>query len=328
MTREEFLCEFRRIVNRYTKFVISGHIKPDGDSVGACVALALFLAGLDKTVSVVYDGASERYADVAALAPSFEPGEGYEVTRGEFVFIMLDCSEPKRTGGAQGFFEQAVTSLCIDHHVGGEAYAMYHYVEDTASSTCEILYSLFKQEDIAVTSDMAKALFLGVAFDTGGFRHSSTTADTFRMAAELKEIGVDSTRILNSLFHTRGFKESKVLSAVLRKAKLYEGQIVMSCMEQKDFLVLGAGAEDAEGVVAYLAEIKEAEAAVYLREIEPGTIRVNMRSKEWIDVAKAARQFGGGGHIRAAGCTVEEPMLLAKQKILDELKRQLPAGEC
>ncbi len=73
------------------------------------------------------------------------------------------------------------------------------------ASTCEILYSLFKQEDIAVTSDMAKALFLGVAFDTGGFRHSSTTADTFRMAAELKEIGVDSTRILNSLFHTADF---------------------------------------------------------------------------------------------------------------------------
>ena len=89
MTREEFLCEFRRIVNRYTKFVISGHIKPDGDSVGACVALALFLKGLDKTVCVVYDGASERYAEVAALAPSFEPGEGYEVARGEFVFIML-----------------------------------------------------------------------------------------------------------------------------------------------------------------------------------------------------------------------------------------------
>ncbi|MFR3483915.1 MAG: DHH family phosphoesterase [Clostridia bacterium] len=194
MTREEFLCEFRRIVNRYTKFVISGHIKPDGDSVGACVALALFLKGLDKTVCVVYDGASERYAEVAALAPSFEPGEGYEVARGEFVFIMLDCCEPKRTGGAQGFFDPAVTSLCIDHHVGGEAYAMYHYVEDTASSTCEILYSLFKQEGIEVTADMAKALFLGVAFDTGGFRHSSTTADTFRMAAELKETGVDSTK--------------------------------------------------------------------------------------------------------------------------------------
>ena len=326
MTREDFVCEFRRIVNRYDKFVISGHIKPDGDSVGACTALALYLMSCHKTVSVVYDGQTERYGEIAALAPSFAPGGEYEETRGEFVFIMLDCCEPKRTGGAQGYLDQAVTSLCVDHHVGGETYAMYQLVEDSASSTCEILYSLFQQEGIPITGEMAKALFVGVAFDTGGFRHSTTTADTFRMAADLKEIGVDSTGILNSLFHTRGFIESKVLSAVLRKAKLYEGQIVMSCMEQKDFLTLGTGAEDAEGVVAYLAEIREAEAAVYLREIEPGTIRVNMRSKERIDVAKAARQFGGGGHIRAAGCTLEEPMLLVKQKILEELKKQLPGG--
>ena len=241
--------------------------------------------------------------------------------------MMLDCAEPPRTGEAAICGELAEETLCVDHHVNNGEYASYNLICPQATSTCEILFDLFEELEYPLTQPEAEALFTGLAFDTGGFRHSSMTGRAFYMAGRLAEAGADITRAMNGLFHTKSLLEAKVLSVILRKAKLYKNRIIISVMEGKDFLSVGASSDDSEGAVAQLAEVAEAEAAVFMRELQPGLIRVNMRSKSCVDVARVARVFGGGGHIRAAGCTVSEPMLVARQLILNELMKQMPEEE-
>lgn len=333
MNREEFAKQLTRFMNRYDRFLLSGHIRPDGDSVGVCTALALALQNMGKEACIVFDGDASRYSSILSPVPALpedvpvkEAGKCFETGR-SFAFIMLDCSEPERTGRAADAIMAAEASMTIDHHVTSKETADFNYVESDTGSTCEILYHLFRLAQVPLTREIADALFMGAAFDTGGFRHTNTTADTYRMAAELKDIGVDSSFFMNYLFHTRKFIEARAMSMALKNAKLYDGKILISCMSQRDFFMMGMNAKDADGVVGSLIEIEEAQAACYLREIEDGVIRVNMRSKEGVDVARVAAMFGGGGHVRAAGCTVEEPMLLVKEQLVDAIRKQLAEGD-
>lgn len=332
MSRADFAKQLYRFMNRYDRFLLSGHIRPDGDSVGVCTALGLALMDMGKEVSIVFDGDPSRYTkivdSVTALPEDVEvkdAGKCFE-TGSSYAFIMMDCSEPERTGRAADAIMTAEASLCIDHHVTSKENADFNYVESETGSTCEILYHLFKLAGVPITLPVANALFMGAAFDTGGFRHSNTSADTYAMAADLKNVGVDSTFYMNYLFHSRKFIEARAMSKALQNAKLYDGKILISCMGAKDFFMMGMNAKDADGVVGSLIEIEEAEVACYLREIEDGVIRVNMRSKSVVDVARIAALFGGGGHVRAAGCTCDDPMLLVKENLLEAIRRQLAEG--
>lgn len=321
MTRKEFSRTLMSFIQRYDRFVLSGHIRPDGDSVGACAALALALQDMGKEAWICFDGDPERYTRLLAPLPVLTQEKEEELH--SFAFIMLDCCEPGRTGRAEAFIMRAQGSLSVDHHITCKEYADFNYAEPETTSASEVLYHLMGEAGIPVTKEMAEALFMGVAFDTGGFRHSSTTADTYRMAADLVDRGVDQTKILNALFHTRRFSEARGLSLAIRKAKLYDGQILMSCLSQGDFFQIAAQISEMDGVAGQLIEIEEAEAAVFMRENEDGSIRVNMRSKDKVDVARVAAQFGGGGHVKAAGCTLQVPMLLAKEQVLAAIRKQL-----
>jgi len=332
MSRADFAKQLYRFMNRYDRFLLSGHIRPDGDSVGVCTALGLALIDMGKEVRIVFDGDPSRYTKI--VDPVTDLPEDVEVkdagkcfeTGSSYAFIMMDCSEPERTGRAADAIMTAEASLCIDHHVTSKENADFNYVESETGSTCEILYHLFKLAGVPITLPVANALFMGAAFDTGGFRHSNTSADTYAMAADLKNVGVDSTFYMNYLFHSRKFIEARAMSKALQNAKLYDGKILISCMGAKDFFMMGMNAKDADGVVGSLIEIEEAEVACYLREIEDGVIRVNMRSKSVVDVARIAALFGGGGHVRAAGCTCDDPMLLVKENLLEAIRRQLAEG--
>ncbi len=332
MSRADFAKQLHRFMNRYDRFLLSGHIRPDGDSVGVCTALGLALMDMGKEVRIVFDGDPSRYTKIVDHVPALpedvevkDAGSCFE-SGNSFAFIMMDCSEPERTGRAAEAIMAAEASLCIDHHVTSKENADFNYVESETGSTCEILYHLFKLAGVPITLPVANALFMGTAFDTGGFRHSNTSADTYAMAADLKSLGVDSTFYMNYLFHSRKFIEARAMSKALQNAKLYDGKILISCMNAKDFFMMGMNAKDADGVVGSLIEIEEAEVACYLREIEDGVIRVNMRSKSVVDVARIAALFGGGGHVRAAGCTCDDPMLLVKENLLEAIRRQLAEG--
>lgn len=329
MERVEFAKLLARFMNRYDRFLLSGHVRPDGDAVGAVTALAKALENLGKEAMLVFDGDCSRYTRIVCPIPilpeeaSVSDAGKYFKTGKDFAFIMVDCSDPERTGRAADAIMAAVSSLSIDHHVTNTEACDFAYCEAETSSACEILYGLLKDANIPVDKDMANALFVGVSYDTGGFRHSNTSAQTLKMASELRAMGVDSSFFMNYLFYTVSLEEERCYALAVHNARLYEGGILLSSLSKSDFLKLGAKAGSADGIVGKLTQVQEADVVVFLREIEPGTVRVNMRSKGNINVARIASLYGGGGHVKAAGCTLNAPMLFVKDELLKAIKRQM-----
>ena len=318
-----------RFMNRYDRFLLSGHVRPDGDAVGSVTALALALKNMGKEPMLVFDGDASRYTNIVAAVPVLpedvpvtEAGKHFKTGK-DFAFVMLDCSDPERTGRAGDAIMAAQSSFSIDHHVTNREDCDFSYCEPETSSACEILYSLFKQAGIPIDLDMATALFMGVSYDTGGFRHSNTGAETLAMAADLKKMGVDNSFLMNYLFYTVSLEEARCYAAAVKNSKLYDNKTLISCLFLQDFTKLGAKATSADGIVGRLTEIEEAEVVIFLREIEQGQVRVNMRSKSRINVARIAGLFGGGGHVKAAGCTVTGPMLYVKEELLKAIDRQM-----
>lgn len=341
ITREEFARQFGRFLGKYDRFLLSGHIRPDGDSVGVCYALGYALRRMGKEVLICLDGDAKRYLELIEplpLLPEDVPVQNagkYFSTGSGYAFIMLDCSEPERTGRCQDAILYAQASMTVDHHITSKEAADFNYSEPQISSASELLYHLLNLCAIPVDEKMGTALFMGVAFDTGGLRHSSTSADTYAMVSELKKLGVDTTYLMNKLFHTKSLSEMKALSESVHASRLYKGKtaagqpnnVLISYLSLQDMNKAGITAGDADGVVSYLNEISDAETAIFLREISPGVIRANMRSKSVVDVARVAALFGGGGHVRAAGCTFQEPVLLVKNALLDAVRRQIDSLE-
>lgn len=307
--RQCFAGQLKRFLTRYDRFLLSGHIRPDGDSVAVCAALSYALLDMGKEVYTVLDGDAARYTELLKPFPilpeevsvkhasrCFESGDS-------FAFIIMDCSDPQRTGRAEEALLLAEASLTIDHHITSMESGDFNYVEPHCSSASEVLYSLLKLCEIPITLPMAEALFMGLAFDTGGLRHRSATEETFQMAYELKKLGVDTTRILDSLFHTSSLNENRARALAVQKSHVEEDGILLSDLTLEDCHENGLNPGDAEGVSGDLIEIREAKVACFLREIKKGCVRVSLRSKPEIDVARVASLFGGGGHVQAAGCT-------------------------
>jgi len=329
MERSEFARQLLRFMTRHERFVLSGHVRPDGDAVGAATALALALKEMGKEAVICFDGDPSRYTRILQTVPAL-PAElpierAGEVFAGghDFAFIMVDCSEPERTGRAKDAILYASSSLSVDHHVTGVEATDFSYCEPKTSSACQILYSLFKLAGIGITGDIATALFVGLAYDTGGFRHNNVNAESMAMAADLIEAGVDSSFLMNYLFYTEAFAEAKAYAAAVDHAKLHSGGILISGLSASDFDKIGISGKAADGVVGKLTEIEEAKVVCFLREAEDGGVRVNMRSKCEVNVARIAAGYGGGGHVLAAGCTVYEPMMLLKQHLVDAIRKQM-----
>ena len=326
MTREEFSLLLRSFLEKHDRFIIAGHEGPDGDCIGSAVALGLAIRNMGKEAYIFYDsdGPIVKEAEVSDLLPPVSLEEARKIAaEAPYAFLMVDCSEDKRLGDGSFLPEQAIDFLCIDHHKQSETPKRLTYVEDHTIATCEILYYLLTIAKIPITREMAGALYLGLATDSGGFRHPGTSEDTYKAAAALIELGADPTRTLNRQFHTHAFKEYKVMAAVFKKMKLYEGGIVMAAMTRGDLAKIGASPEEASGMVSHLAEVEEAQVAIYLRELEDEKINCSLRSRDDTDVSKVARSFGGGGHIHAAGCTICEPLLLAKKLVLEAVRAEM-----
>ena len=329
MERMEFAGLLTRFMNRYDRFLISGHVRPDGDAIGSLLALSYALQNNGKEAMLVLDGDGDRYTSILRPVPALpddvsvmDAGKYFQTGK-DFAFVMLDCSDPERTGRAEDAIMAAVSSLSIDHHVTSVEACNFNYCEPETSSTCEILFNLFNLAGIPIDVDIATALFMGVAYDTGGFRHSNTSADAYFMASELKKKGADSCFLMNYLFYTEKFEETRCYAAAVKNTKIDEQGILLSVLSASEFMKLGAKSSSADGVVGKLTEIEEAKVVVFMRELEAGCIRVNMRSKCNVNVARVASLFGGGGHIKAAGCTMNMPLLTCKEEIVQAIRRQM-----
>ncbi len=281
---------------------ISGHIRPDGDCVGACLALRQYLHKcMPETDVRVY---LEKPADI------FREIKGFELIDSDFpdeesfdVFFALDCAGD-RLGGAEKYFMQATKTINIDHHISNKGCGDVNYIMPQVGSTCELIYDLVEEE--LLDKDLAMAIYIGMIHDTGVFQYSNTTPDTLRKAAHLIGFGFDFPRLIEETFYQKTYLQSQIMGrALMESIRFMDGRCIVSVIDRRAMNFYNVDSKDFEGIVNQLRNIKGVDCAIFMYETGTMEYKVSLRSNEKVDVAKVASFFGGGGHVRAAGCTMK-----------------------
>ncbi len=305
-------------VNGASSVAVAGHVRPDGDSVGACLAVANFIreTAPDIRVDVYLEPFAAKFlflphADQTIDPRSADPSQTYDV------FFALDCGDEERLGAAAPFFRSAGRTVCVDHHLTNTAFADINEVDAAASSASEMAYRMMEPDKISEA--VAECLYLGIAQDTGVFQYACTSPETMRVAADLMERGIPHTQIINESYANRTYAQQRIWGKVLRDSTLYlDGRCIVAVVTREDMKAYGATAQDLDGVVGELRATDGVEVAVFLYETRDG-YKLSMRSAGQVDVAKIAQEYGGGGHARAAGASVgNDP-----EEIRDQLIRRI-----
>lgn len=280
---------------------IAGHIRPDGDCVGACLAMYSYLT---ENFICDVDVYLEELPDVFGfLQNSEEVNTVYPDTKPYDVFIALDCGDKERLGKAEKYLKKAEYSYCIDHHLTNAGFAQSNLVAGEAAATCQILFSIFDKEKISF--GCAEALYLGIVHDTGVFKHSNTTREVMEIAGKLLDYGVSPSKIIDGTFYEKTYLQNQILGRCLMESiVLMDGKVIFSTVDRKTQIFYGLTASDTDGIIDQLRITKGIEVAILLKEMNPRVWRVSMRSNGNIDVSKVCGCFGGGGHVCASGCVL------------------------
>lgn len=287
---------------------IAGHTRPDGDCAGSCLALYNYLLNNYPQLSV--DIYLEPLADVYQVIKHADHikilnTDGVLMDAPKYdVFFALDSSDKERLAAAGDIFERAKLTVCIDHHVSNMGYAMENIIYPQASSACEVLSTLLDMD--YVNQDIAEALYIGLICDTGCFKHSNTSEQTMILAGKLISKGVRFSKLTDEVFYQKTYMQNLLLGrCLLESFRMFDGRVIISVAGMDMMSFYQAKSSDLEGVIDQMRITKGVEVAILLTQIEDMKYKVSMRSNEFVDVANVASKFGGGGHVRAAGCTLK-----------------------
>lgn len=281
---------------------ISGHVRPDGDCVGACLSLWQYLKkNLPEAEVKVF---------LQQPAEIFRTLRGFDEIISDFpeeapfdVYFALDCNE-ERLGEAAVYYQAARRKINIDHHVSNTGCGDVNLMRPQIGSTCEILYELFGEEQL--DKDLAETLYTGIIHDTGVFQYSNTTPETMRKGAKLISYGFDFPRLIEETFYQRNYVQAQLLGrALMESIRFMDGSCIVSAVDKKTMDFYNAAPKDLDGIVNQLRNIKGVHCAIFMYESGVQEYKVSMRSDELVDVSEIAVFFGGGGHVRAAGCTMQ-----------------------
>ena len=296
---------------------ICGHIKPDGDCIGATLALSLYLKKRlpEAEITVFSD----------EIAPCFDCVEGIKNFNYAFdkpqpeVFIVVDTMD-NRTGSGEKYFKNASKTINIDHHISNaDGCAMVNYVVPTASSASELVYRLI--DPVYLDKEMAEAIYLGIAHDTGIFKYSNTSPETLMIVAKLIQYGFDFPTLLDKTYYEKTYLQNLVLGRILLESRLhFNGKAISGSIDLKTMAEMGITGKDFDGVINQLRITEGVDCAIFMYQINAVTYKISLRSKKIVDVSKIAESFGGGGHVRAAGfyCKGEPDEILARILMLIE----------
>ena len=311
---------FESAIGEKDRVAVLGHVRPDGDAVGACLAVKNYLAQVRPGAEVtVY---------MEKFHPSFYMLPGARDVRFDFpdgkaadVAIAVDVSDTGRLGEGITVFEKADRRLVVDHHHTNPMFGDENVVDGGAAAVCEILWRLFDSQ--YVDKAVAQCLYTGLVHDTGNFSHSNTSAQVLSIGAQLIRLGADASEIVEKTVSAVSFVQNKILGRALEHAQLaLDGALAWTVLTREDIEEIGADTTDFEGIVDRLRHTDGTKAAMFLYESAPGRYKVSLRSGEELDVSRIAVKFGGGGHIRAAGCEIEG----GRETVLNSLFAEVAEG--
>ena len=299
---------------------VSGHIRPDGDCIGSCLGVYNYIKNNYPSVDV--DVYLQSFSDKFNFIRYSDEVKHEKTDKIYDLFIMLDSSSLDRLGEFTDIFNNAKETICIDHHISNEKYAMENIVFPKASSTCEVLYGLMDEDRI--DNHIAEALYMGIVHDSGAFKYSNTSAETMNIAGKLMKKGIPFTSIIDNTFYTKTYVQNQILGrALLESVLFFDEKCIFSVVTQKEMDFYNISYKDLDGIVEQLRITKGVECAIFMYETGEMEFKVSMRSNEIVDVSAIAIYFGGGGHIRAAGFNMKGTLYDVINNISEQLAKQL-----
>ncbi|HEV3143289.1 MAG TPA: bifunctional oligoribonuclease/PAP phosphatase NrnA [Gemmataceae bacterium] len=317
---------FVDLVRNHQRFLLLTHIRPDGDALGSQLALADALEQCGKTVRVIIGSRMpDRYLFMDPGSRIERYSAQSDCFRTAEAIIILDTGTWNQLGDCGAPLQQTqVPKMVIDHHRTQEDLSAVRLVDAAAEATGRLVWDAFQALGKTPSANAATMLFIALAMDTGWFHHSSTGPSTFALAERLTALGAEPVRIYEQLYERNTLGRMRLQGRMLdRLTLLFKGQVAISEIHLKDYPETGSRPPDTEDFVQLTRAITDVELGVLLIEQLDGRIKVSFRSREKVDASKLAEQFGGGGHVRAAGATVAGPMAIARQQVLAAVEKAL-----
>lgn len=319
------MTELEQALEGVKNVVILGHIRPDGDCFGACLGLYNYLDSAYPHVEV--DLYLEEKVDKFSYMNHFDQIRTEKEERIYDLCICLDASDIERLGDFAGYLVTSTNSVCLDHHITNTGYAKVNLVESSASATCEVLYGQLDEDKI--TEETAECIYTGIIHDTGVFKHGNTTSRTMAIAGKLMDKGIDFGGIIDGTFYKKTYIQNQILGrALMESVRFLDGKCIFSVVRAKDMAFYGVTGQDFDGIVDQLRITEGVECAIFMYEIGIHEFKISMRSNHCLDVSKIAQYFGGGGHVRAAGCTMSGNLYDVINNLSLHIEKQLESTPC
>lgn len=313
----ENLEQLKNLIDQADEIGVVSHVNPDGDNLGSSLGLARALRNYGKNVDVLGHDSVDDYL-------KFLPDLDYY--RNDYkdaydLLLILDASEFDRIGDAQPVAHNSKKTAVIDHHLGGKITSDLNIIHPDAPATCQLVYEIINKLDLPLDEKTASLLFTGIVTDTGRFMYYDTNRETFDVAGKLIEAGADKDFIYQALYQNKPIKTLKFETDLIANAEFMENKVFAIASKDKvdEF---GVQMGDSEHVVNILRDLEGIEVAMLLKEYDNGEYKVSMRSKG-IDIAKVARENGGGGHVNASGFSIFDDSLESAAKKAYEILKNI-----
>lgn len=298
---------------------IVSHVQPDGDNLGSCLSLALAMKKIKKEVYILK--VDETPSDFLFL-PGIDMIKDYEDNDEIDLLIAVDASDIDRLGKNKNLINSAKTVINIDHHISNTGFGNINVVDSNASATGELIYKLINEIKIDIDEDIATCIYTAISTDTGSFMYDNTTAETHEIASKLIKHGANKENININIYQNRSLERTQLFIKSLSSLDMYfDDQVAIVKITQDMLKETATTMEDTEGIISFVRDIGPVEVAVLLKETNDEETKVSMRSKRFVDVAKLTSVFNGGGHKKAAGCTINKPIMEVDKLLLSEIEK-------
>jgi phosphoesterase RecJ-like protein len=318
MTNEASIAALLGLIRERQTFVVTSHMRPDGDAIGTALGVFHLLEAMGKQATVVF---IDPIPDIYHFLPGVESIVSH-IPAGQLdAAIFLESGTLERASLDLAEFAAAAPTLTIhiDHHQSGTTFADFNWIDSSACAVGALIYDVAVASGVPLSKAIADCLYTAVLTDTGSFNFPSTTASTFALAQHLVQSGASPSKIAQAVFFSNPPAKSRIIGLVLSRMEI-QGNVAWSYLTLDDLKKSGAVVEDSEGTVNQLISIAGVQAAALMREIQAGAeFRLSLRSKGDIDVSRVAEGFGGGGHRNASGCTLRGTLAEASASILTAL---------
>ncbi len=321
--------QIKPILDKEDRFLVTSHVRPEGDALGSSVALKLYLESLGKEAYLIHEGESAEQlnfldkGDFRKLKPGSK--EDVEFIQSFPVIFIVDVSDWSHMGNLKAPIQSSkAVKICIDHHLGEGKFADYDLIDPKGSATGLLLYQMIKHFGGTVTEDMATAIYTAIITDTGQFSFQNTSAEAVQVASELLKLGISHYQVYQDIYENNRWEKLRLMEKALSTLTCEaDGAIAWMKITHQMFKDTGAYFVDAEGFVDELRAIKGVQFALLFRELEDGSVRINFRSKPPFAVNHIAEHFGGGGHKAASGALCKEPLDEVIEKVVKKIKEEI-----